>query len=153
YVAWLRLVDVEPVITGIAQVLFGLCRPALPPQPGWSEHVGIREVIRPDAADPHALPEDLDIDTGQCRARRFIGLLELHAPGQQPLAVGREPGLAPAGRQGRKAWTVGSVHCATLCLADCRVAVRGTFVCSRFSQFRRLHQLPEIRLERERVES
>src|ERR1035438_10506141 len=74
-----RLVQIEPIILGVAEMLRSLPRPTLPIRRGigpgiapWqAEHIGIRKVIGAHAAHPHAVPEDLHIHTGHSRAREF----------------------------------------------------------------------------------
>src|ERR1035438_7689925 len=70
-----RLVQIEPIVLRVAEMLARLPRPALPIRLSvarWqAEHIRIGKVIGTHAAHPHAVPEDLHIHTGHGRARQF----------------------------------------------------------------------------------
>src|SRR5579862_625686 len=79
-VADLRLVQMEPVILGVGEMLAGLPRPAVPIGFSDAEYVGIREVIRAHTPNPYPVPEDFDVHTRQGGARHLRRAAGQRAP-------------------------------------------------------------------------
>ena len=60
-VARLRLINMEPVVGRVAEVLVSHPGKAGPGRLVNVQHFGIRKVVRPHAYNPHAAPKDFDI--------------------------------------------------------------------------------------------